>query len=60
MCTDPGNIEIARRHMNVEIRTESAKFPEKEYMNGIFVAVRSNAAFSTSTCTRKVEQFGTF
>jgi hypothetical protein len=26
--------------MNVEIGTEVAQFPEKEYINGIFVAVR--------------------
>ncbi len=26
--------------MNVEIGTEAAKFPEKEYINGISVAVR--------------------
>jgi hypothetical protein len=25
--------------MNVEIGTEAATFPEKEYINGIFVAV---------------------
>jgi hypothetical protein len=25
--------------MNVEIVTEAAQFPEKEYINGIFVAV---------------------
>ncbi len=25
--------------MNVEIGTEAAQFPEKEYMNGIFVPV---------------------
>jgi hypothetical protein len=25
--------------MNVEIGTEAAQFPEKEYLNGIFVAV---------------------
>jgi hypothetical protein len=25
--------------MNAEIRTEAAQFPEKEYINGIFVAV---------------------
>jgi hypothetical protein len=28
-----------RRHMNVEIGTETAQIPEKEYINGIFVAV---------------------
>ena len=27
--------------MNVEIRTEVSQFPEKEYINGIFVTVRS-------------------
>jgi hypothetical protein len=27
--------------MNVEIRTEAALFPEKEYINGIFLAVLS-------------------
>ena len=26
--------------MNVEIGTETAQFPEKEYINGIFVAVQ--------------------
>jgi hypothetical protein len=27
--------------MNVEMGTEAAQFPEKEYINGIFVAVHS-------------------
>ncbi len=26
--------------MNVKIGTEAAQFPEKEYINGIFLAVR--------------------
>ncbi len=39
MWTDPGNILIAHRHMNVEIGAEAAEIPEKEYINGIAFAV---------------------
>ncbi len=34
--------------MNVEIWTEAAQFPEKEYINGIFLAV-----FSPKTAKRQ-------
>jgi hypothetical protein len=42
MLTDSDNICINRSqtHANVEIGTEAAQFPEKEYINGIFVAVQ--------------------
>ncbi len=39
ICTDPGNISIAHRTMNVEIGAEAGQFPEKEYISGIAVAV---------------------
>jgi hypothetical protein len=29
--------------MNVEVGTEAAQFPEKEYINGIFLAVHENS-----------------
>jgi hypothetical protein len=38
MWTNPGT-NIAHRNINVEIRTEAMQFPEKENINGIYLAV---------------------
>ncbi len=43
MWIDLGNIKIAHRHMNVG--TEAMQFPEKEYIIGIFLAVREREYF---------------
>jgi hypothetical protein len=41
MWTDPGKLNCSQTHecVNVEIESEAAQFPEKEYINGIFLAV---------------------
>jgi hypothetical protein len=39
ICRPILGLYIAHRHMNVEIGAEAALIPEKEYINGIFIAV---------------------
>jgi hypothetical protein len=41
---------IAHRHMNMEIRSEAAQFQEKEYINGIFVAVYYTTFYNLAGC----------
>jgi hypothetical protein len=46
---DLGNMYIVHRHINVEIWTAAALFPEKEYSREIFFAVYSRY-FLVYTC----------
>ncbi len=39
--------------MNVEIGAEAAQFPEKEYINGIAVAVSARMPLNTSLLARQ-------
>ncbi len=41
--------------MNVEIWTEATQFPEKENINGIFVAVQCTSAFMVDQSTNESE-----
>jgi hypothetical protein len=41
MWTNPGNILITQRHMNVEISIEAEQFTDKEYINGISLQCRA-------------------
>jgi hypothetical protein len=42
--------------MNVEIGTEAAQFPEKEYINGIFVAVSNKITSVSFTFRNRVAE----
>ncbi len=43
--------------MNVEIGAEATLFPEKEYINGIFVTVRDPQCISSSTVDMHCAKF---
>jgi hypothetical protein len=55
LCTDPWEyINVSHRHMYVEIGTEAAhNSPEKEYKNGIFVAVYGRHTPLTKTVRKQ-------
>jgi hypothetical protein len=40
---------MAHRHMNVEIGNEGVQFPEKEYINGIFLGLVGNFAMESDS-----------
>ncbi len=46
--------------MNVEIGTEAAEFPEKEYINGIFLAVRKIKPIYNTVLTNWFVQYLNF